>query len=181
MRRNGQGNDGGERVPLPARQPLMCKTEQVKRQHRSREQNVGHQLPGEPWQAGSHAQARDYEKRQPWSPAEAVDTQADGEQPGHQCALQDDARPEGEGNARPQKQAVQRRAARQRHAGEGHREIAAGVGKDDREAVPDGRRQQHQRHGRAGQNPGRTTGGIRMAGKTSGRLAARNQTVRHRF
>ena len=146
MAGDGKGDNGGKRQALPRRQAVAAKGEQIEREHRGGEPDIGQQLPGEPGQAGGNREQRDQGEGEPWPAAEAERTQAEHNEPCCQRRLHDHHRPERERNASDEEQAVKRGAAEIERADERPLQIAAGVGEDERKTVPQRRRHQHQQH-----------------------------------
>ena len=181
MAGHGDGNDRHQRDALGGAEHAIAEYQHVQRQHRRRKQDVGHQLGREPRHAGGDRQQRDDAHGQPGPAAQAMRAQRQHDQPGHHRGLQNDIDPKVRGNSEIQKCAIQRRTAHAECAEYRPVEVAAGVGEDQRKAVPNGWRQQHNQHDKAGHRPDgavdgdRTDAGLRQRQRTG----TRNKKVSH--
>ena len=147
--RGRERDQGDQRPALPACQRVAAQRHEIERQHRDAGENVSEQRAREPGQAGGDRQRRrgdeqDQRRRQ------RMGAQREPQHPHRQQRLHRHRRPEIRPRREHEIEAVDGRAAFLEMALVPAREIAAGVVLQQREAVPQRRREQHQRRGQGG-------------------------------
>ena len=140
-----EGNQDDERGALPARKRLGAQHHEIEREHAEPGENVGEQDARDPRQRGRDRQHGDRAQQHERTPAQPVRAQHERDDPDRQRRLHHDRGPEIRPCERDQEEAVDGRAAHLQRALEPAREIAAGVVFQEREAVPQRRREQQQR------------------------------------
>ena len=149
----GIGHQRHQPGALALAQRIVAQQQQIECEHGEPGKNVGEQDGREPRQSGEQAERGDDGEQQQRPVAQALRAQGERQHPDGERRLHDRHRPEIRPLARHQQQAIGHRAVDQQLAFVPGREIGAGVVLQQRETVPDRRRQQQRHAGKDDQRP----------------------------